>query len=151
MKVQSIVIMALAAGSLMAQEAPRVDARIQLFAELSRPAQIVVAQTPGDVKDQPGNQTGIGVRFLGEIASAPNWYYEVGGMFDASSKFRLSNGSADLTDVKVTDSYWSVGAAYNLAPFTFVLSYVNTNAAAKALFYNAAADNRWSGTVLWRF
>jgi uncharacterized protein (TIGR02001 family) len=48
-------------------------------------------------------------------------------------------------------SYWSVGAAYNLAPFTFVLSYVNTNAAAKALFYNAAADNRWSGTVLWRF
>jgi uncharacterized protein (TIGR02001 family) len=47
--------------------------------------------------------------------------------------------------------YWSLGALYDLAPVTIVLSYVNTNAAAKALFYNAAADNRWSGTVIWRF
>jgi uncharacterized protein (TIGR02001 family) len=47
--------------------------------------------------------------------------------------------------------YWSLGAAYDLAPVTFVLSYVNTAAAAKALFYNAAADNRWSGTIIWRF
>jgi hypothetical protein len=106
------MIMALAAGSLMAQEGPRVDARIQLFVEMSRPAQIVVAQNPGDVKDQPGSQTGVGFRFLGEIASLPNWYYELGGMFDAFSKFSLNNGSANLTDVKVTDSYWSVGAAY---------------------------------------
>ena len=47
--------------------------------------------------------------------------------------------------------YWSLGAAYDLAPLSLVLSYVNTNAAAKALFYNAAADNRWSGTIIWRF
>jgi uncharacterized protein (TIGR02001 family) len=37
-------------------------------------------------------------------------------------------------------AYWSVGAAY-----------VNTTAGAKALFYNAAADGRWIGTVIWRF
>ncbi len=48
-------------------------------------------------------------------------------------------------------AYWSVGAAYDLAPVTLALSYVNTTAAAKALFYNAAADNRWIGTVIWRF
>jgi uncharacterized protein (TIGR02001 family) len=48
-------------------------------------------------------------------------------------------------------AYWSVGAAYDLAPVSLVLSYVNTSAAAKALFYNAAADNRWTGTVIWRF
>jgi uncharacterized protein (TIGR02001 family) len=47
--------------------------------------------------------------------------------------------------------YWSVGAAYEVAPVSLVLSYVNTTAEAKALFYNAAADSRWSGTVIWRF
>jgi len=111
-KVPSIMFMALATGSLLAQDAPRVESRIQLFAELSRPAQIVVAQTPGDVKDQPDNQIGLGLRFLGEIASAPGWYYEVGGMLDASSKFSLNTTGANLTDVKVTDSYWCIGAAW---------------------------------------
>ena len=47
--------------------------------------------------------------------------------------------------------YWSVGAAYDLAPLSLVLSYVDTTAGAKALFYNAAADGSWSGTVIWRF
>ena len=48
-------------------------------------------------------------------------------------------------------AYWSVGAAYDLAPVALVLSYVNTTAGAKALFYNAAAEGRWTGTVIWRF
>src|SRR5271165_453422 len=48
-------------------------------------------------------------------------------------------------------TYWSLGAVYNLAPVSFSLSYVNTMAGAKALFYNAAADGRWIGTVIWRF
>jgi uncharacterized protein (TIGR02001 family) len=48
-------------------------------------------------------------------------------------------------------AYWSVGAAYAFAPVSLVLSYVNTTAGAKALFYNAAADGRWIGTVIWRF
>jgi uncharacterized protein (TIGR02001 family) len=48
-------------------------------------------------------------------------------------------------------AYWSAGAAYDLAPVSLALSYVNTTTAAKALFYNAAADNRWTGTVIWRF
>ena len=47
--------------------------------------------------------------------------------------------------------YWSVGAAYDLAPVSLALSYVNTTAEAKALFYDAAADNRWLGTIIWRF
>lgn len=48
-------------------------------------------------------------------------------------------------------AYWSVGAALDLAPVTLVLSYVDTTAGAKALFYNAAADHLWLGTVIWRF
>jgi len=47
--------------------------------------------------------------------------------------------------------YWSVGAAYDLVPESFVVCYVNTTAAAKALFYNAAAAGQWTGTVIWRF
>jgi uncharacterized protein (TIGR02001 family) len=48
-------------------------------------------------------------------------------------------------------AYWSIGAAYDIAPVSLVLSYVDTTAGAKALFYNAAADHRWTGTVIWRF
>jgi uncharacterized protein (TIGR02001 family) len=48
-------------------------------------------------------------------------------------------------------AYWSVGAAYTIAPVSLVVSYVNTTAGAKALFYNSAADGRWTGTVIWRF
>jgi uncharacterized protein (TIGR02001 family) len=47
--------------------------------------------------------------------------------------------------------YWSVGAAYDLAPVSLVLSYVNTTAGAKALFYNGAADGRVIGTIIFRF
>jgi uncharacterized protein (TIGR02001 family) len=48
-------------------------------------------------------------------------------------------------------AYWSVGAVYNFTPVSLVVSYVNTTAGAKALFYNSAADGRWVGTVIWRF
>jgi uncharacterized protein (TIGR02001 family) len=48
-------------------------------------------------------------------------------------------------------AYWSVGAVYTIAPVSLVVSYVNTTAGAKALFYNSAADGRWVGTVIWRF
>jgi uncharacterized protein (TIGR02001 family) len=48
-------------------------------------------------------------------------------------------------------AYWSAGAAWDLAPVTLALSYVDTTAGAKALFYNAAARGLWTGTVIWRF
>jgi uncharacterized protein (TIGR02001 family) len=48
-------------------------------------------------------------------------------------------------------AYWSVGAVYDLAPFSLAVSYVDTTAGAKALSYNAAAEGRWTGTVIWRF
>lgn len=47
--------------------------------------------------------------------------------------------------------YWSVGGAYDWRSLTLAVSYVNTSAEAKALFYNAAADGRFTGTVIWRF
>jgi uncharacterized protein (TIGR02001 family) len=47
--------------------------------------------------------------------------------------------------------YWSIGAAYDLSSVSLVLSYVDTSAEAKSLFFNAAATGRWTGTVIWRF
>jgi uncharacterized protein (TIGR02001 family) len=47
--------------------------------------------------------------------------------------------------------YWSGGAAYDFHSFTLVLAYLDTSAAAKALFYNAAATGEWTGTLIWRF
>jgi uncharacterized protein (TIGR02001 family) len=48
-------------------------------------------------------------------------------------------------------TYWSIGASYDLAPVSLTLSYVDTTAGAKTLFYNAAAAGSWSATVIWRF
>jgi uncharacterized protein (TIGR02001 family) len=48
-------------------------------------------------------------------------------------------------------TYWSVGGAYDLRSVSLALSYVDTSAEAKALFYNAASRGRWIGTVIWRF
>lgn len=48
-------------------------------------------------------------------------------------------------------AYWSAGGAYDRPPWSFSVSYVNTSAAARALYYNAAAHDRWSATVILQF
>ena len=48
-------------------------------------------------------------------------------------------------------AYWSAGGVVDLAPWTLSLSYVNTGAEAAALFYSAAAHDRWIAAVIWRF
>lgn len=48
-------------------------------------------------------------------------------------------------------AYWSAGGMVDLASVSLSLSYVNTGAEAAALFYSAAARNRWTATLLWRF
>jgi uncharacterized protein (TIGR02001 family) len=48
-------------------------------------------------------------------------------------------------------AYWSAGIAWDLAPVTLAVSYVDANAAANSLFYNAATGGRWTGTAIWRF
>jgi uncharacterized protein (TIGR02001 family) len=48
-------------------------------------------------------------------------------------------------------AYWSAGVAWELAPVTLALSYVDTTAGAKALFYDAAARGLWGATAIWRF
>jgi len=126
-KIQSILVAALATGSLCAAvPALELDARIQVFGEMTRPVNITFAQTPANLQDKAGSQTGIGVRFMGEIASAPNWYYELGGKMDATSNFGF-NGTItppapgapfnlDLRDVRFTSSYWSLGFGYLTKP-----------------------------------
>jgi uncharacterized protein (TIGR02001 family) len=48
-------------------------------------------------------------------------------------------------------AYWSVGAAYDWAPVVLAVSYVDTTAGAKRLFYDNAATGRFTGTIIWRF
>jgi uncharacterized protein (TIGR02001 family) len=48
-------------------------------------------------------------------------------------------------------AYGSVGAAYDLSPVSLVLSFVDTTAGAKTLFYNIPSGRQWAGTVIWRF
>jgi uncharacterized protein (TIGR02001 family) len=48
-------------------------------------------------------------------------------------------------------AYWSIEMAYDLAPCVLSVSYVDTTAGAKTLFYDNAATGRWVGTVIWRF
>lgn len=117
MKSPSILILALVAGSLAAQDVSKVDARVQLFYETMFPSSIQFGTSPDVLTAKPGHQNGLGIRFLGEIASAPGLYYEVGGMLDATSYFSFNGGFSDgttlnLSNVKFTESYWSVGAAY---------------------------------------
>jgi uncharacterized protein (TIGR02001 family) len=47
--------------------------------------------------------------------------------------------------------YCSAGGVLDLAPWSLSLAYVTTNAEAASLFYGAAAHNRWTATVIWRF
>lgn len=47
--------------------------------------------------------------------------------------------------------YGSVGAAYDLSPVSLVLSFIDSTAGAKALFYNVPSGRQWTGTVIWRF
>jgi len=112
-KITTVLVAALSAGSLFAQTPVQaLDARIQVFGELIRPTSITVL---AGTKDQADSSVGVGIRFMGEIASARNWYYEVGGKLDSSSQMALNTGAVDLTDIKITHSYWSLGAGY-LAP-----------------------------------
>lgn len=113
MKIAKVLVTALSATALFAQApAQDLDARIQIFGEIIQPR----AFTPGvGLSDQAGTSWGVGFRFMGELASAHNWYYELGGKLDSSSNLKLNNGTVDLTDIKFTQSYWSLGFGY-LAP-----------------------------------
>jgi hypothetical protein len=116
-KIAKVLVAALSAGTLFAQSAPEeLDSRIQLFVEGIRPAEVTL-NAPN--KDQPKACAGFGARFMGEIASARNFYYEIGGRLDASSNMTSKQVGADLTDIRITDSYWSAGMGYlvPLGPF----------------------------------
>ena len=123
MKISIILAMTLAAGTLFGQTPDMdLDGRIQLFGEVSRPVAITVLNSAPPVQDEPGRQVGLGIRFLGEVASVRSLYYELGGMVGGASHFTYngpvvgSAGTMDLTGIKLTESYWSLGAAYLFQP-----------------------------------
>ncbi len=47
--------------------------------------------------------------------------------------------------------YWSVGCTYDLSPVTLSVAFVDSSAAATALFYDNAAQSRWFAALVWRF
>ena len=61
-------------------------------------------------------------------------------------------GYADLAGPQGTGYvYWSLGVAMDLAPFTLTVSYVDTSAAARRIYYDNAATGRFVATAMWRF
>lgn len=118
MKTLPILVATLCCGALSAQEyTQKLDSRIVLFGEVVRPAQFTIASVAGDAKDQADPQVSLGVRFIGEIAMAPGFYYELGGRAESSSNL-LTNGdigggvTLKATQMRISYSYWMVGAAY---------------------------------------
>ena len=103
MKILSILAVTLSAGTLFAQAPEQaLDGRIQVFAELSRPVGITIVN---GITDQPNSQTGVGVRFLGELASIPNVYYELGGKAQSTSRFTYNRDIGGGID-----QFWLTGA-----------------------------------------
>ena len=47
--------------------------------------------------------------------------------------------------------YWSLGAAWDLAPWTVSLIFVDTHGQAGSLYDGAAVRGRFAGTLIWRF
>jgi uncharacterized protein (TIGR02001 family) len=48
-------------------------------------------------------------------------------------------------------AYWSAGGIYSPGPVSISLQYVSTTSAAERIYYDAAAHNRLTGSVIWRF
>ncbi len=117
MKKLSLLTAALSAGALLGQS-PAGEARIQIFGDFTRPSEQVIAQIGSTgVTDQAKAQTGFGIRFMGELPGTSNWFYQIGGRLESTSKFE-TNGpvspgvSVDATDVKFGYSYWVAGISY---------------------------------------
>ncbi|MBI4911859.1 MAG: hypothetical protein HY823_03900 [Acidobacteria bacterium] len=124
MKTLKLSAAALAAATLGAQSASTdTERRVQIFGEFSRPKQVTIAQIPvgsgsAEVKDQAAAQTGIGIRFMGEIPGTSGWFYGFGGKFPTSSRLGLNqtvpgtSTTINATQVTVQYSFWEIGGAY---------------------------------------
>ena len=124
MKTITLLTAAMLVTPLAAQAPDRGgESRIQLHGEFMRPRQVVIGQVNlNDVKDQAENQIGFGIRLIGELPGTNDWYYELGGKLESSSKFASKpsapNGQTDTTGVKFKYSYVTLGMGYlwGLAP-----------------------------------
>lgn len=115
MKKLSLLTAILSAGALFGQSSGG-EARIQLFADFVRPSDQVIAVIGStSITDQADNQTGLGIRFMGEIPGTSNWFYQLGGRLESTSSFNKTTSggtTADARDVDFGYSYWSVGGGY---------------------------------------
>ena len=117
MKTITLLTAAMLVTPLAAQE-PDLGgkSRVQVHGEFMRPRQAIIGTPTVEIKDQADSQIGFGIRLIGEIPTADNWYYTLGGRFQSSSKFTnkpsLANNYTDTTGIKFQYSYGTVGAGY---------------------------------------
>ena len=125
MKTITLLTAAMLVTPLAAQAPDRGgESRIQVHGEFVRPRQAVIGNLSNNTQltDQAENQIGFGIRLIGEIPGANNWYYTLGGKLESSSKFASkpsdANKFTNTTGIKYRYSYWTVGAGYmwDLAP-----------------------------------
>lgn len=94
------------------------ESRIQVHGEFVQLRQVTIGNpTPTtQLNDQAGNQFGFGIRLIGELPGTNNWFYELGGKLESSSKFAskpsLANNYTDTTGIKFKYAYWTVGVGY---------------------------------------
>jgi hypothetical protein len=124
-KFVGLVALLLASGFLSAQDGTRgLDLRIQAGIEQTRPFQSILLSdfsnpgNPRDFKIQPDKLNGVSVRMLGEWPDTPGVYYELGGMFKATTKYDYDFIGAetgyDMSEIEVAYSYFGFGCAYIL-------------------------------------
>jgi len=113
-KVLSILVALAATGALAGQEAgTELNARVLVFTDAIRPSSVTVpVVNTGTYKDHPDYQGGVGVRVLGELPGLVPWNYELAGRYDSTSHFATKDASLDLSGIKFTYRYFSVGGAY---------------------------------------
>jgi len=119
-RVVSTIAVLLASVSALAQSGSRdLDLRVQIGAELTRPYKSILFQADKHkYRAQPDYQTGLQLRMLGELPGTSNFYYELGGRLETSSRLNynviIDGTYINTYNVQISYSYFSFGGAYIL-------------------------------------
>ena len=152
MKTLTVLAAAMLVAPLAAQLPDRGgQGRIMLFGEFMRPREVIIGNpTPTtELKDQAENQIGLGFRLMGEVPRLNNWYYELGGKLESSSKFAITpsaaNNYTNTTGLKYKYSYWMAGFGYmwDLSPGLNLGAHLEVRGEA----LNASGDFYTGGTA----
>jgi uncharacterized protein (TIGR02001 family) len=103
--------------------------------------EINVAYSP-DARYLPDDSPGVSATSA-EITARTPWRHRMAAT--------AGIGHLQFSDSVGGYTYWSAAGLIDLAPWMISVAFVDTDAAARSLFYGDAAHDRWVATVIWRF